>query len=230
MPRSNFCTHHTPSITKVVKGASRGAAGTAGYIAGLLSGVASSDFFVYLKDRTGYKHFFPPVKSDQLLFKDMEIGNSDYEPRAVVKCYLESMGNDYLLSGNTDIDWVLKRTEYTFYPIKLEGCPHSDAKITCILEAAKVLTSRGTSGKEDHLLFMHSLGKCRYVGKIYAGWLEVEVGENPVIRAFSGKGWDGSEGWRDTHVFDHEQGYFVRTERQVRGYYSGGVFKPEIRG
>ena len=254
MPRSNFCTHHTPTITKAVKGASRGAAGTAGYIAGLLSGAASSDFFEYLKDRTGYKHFFPPVKGDRLSFDEIEIGSTDYEPRAVVRCLLEKVGSDFLFESRHDIDWVLDGTIYSFFPIEYEIRPKKMSIITGVmeaaksffpielesrskrasrikgfLEAAKPLISNGNAAIVSHLLFIHSLGQCRYVGKVSAGWLGVEIQEKLVLHAFSGKGWDGDRAWRDTHVYDVEKGVFVETERQVRGYFMDGIFRPEYQ-
>lgn len=227
MPGSNFCTHHAPSISKAVKGASRGAAGTAGYIAGLLSGAASSDFFEYLKEKSGYKHFFPPVKSEGLTFDDIKIGSTDYEPRDVARCFLEKHGSDFLFRGDHDMDWVLAQTKYFFYPIAFENRPQHLSRISGILESAKVLMSNGNSGMDIHLLFIHSDGKCKYVGEIGAVWIEVETQEKLVVQAFSGKGWDGSEGWRDTHVFDEQKGEFLMTERQVHGYYYGdGIFGP----
>src|SRR3954454_9973124 len=42
-----------------------------------------------------------------------------------------------------------------------------------VLEAARVLTCMGSSGTEDHLIFLRANGQCRYVGEIHGAWLEV---------------------------------------------------------
>ncbi|UWQ15673.1 hypothetical protein K3556_07315 [Aliiroseovarius sp. M344] len=226
MPGSKYCTYHAPTIEKGVKKASRGAVGTAGYVAGLLSGAGSSDFFDYLKDKYGYKHFFPPVKDEQSSITDIELGMEVRETDEVVRYFLQEEGSDFLFE-NDDVEKVVKMTRYSYYPVEY-GDSYDPRKITKVLEAAKMATSMGNSGVDTHLLFIHEGGRRRYAGNVAAVWLETEISDNLVLYALWGKGGDLSQAYRDTHVFDPRKHQFIETQRQTRGHIRNGVFVPDL--